>query len=102
MTQKLQIAKIQEHGLNSSNTSTWIKALDGNNKALNELGVTINGGTKSYVNNKDARNAVNTALSKIQDGSYKFTTNQQLMNDLKNGNFGKLGWGLQRGEIKDD
>lgn len=81
-------------GLDDTNVSTWIKALDGNNKALDNLGVTIWGQKKSNVNNKDAKNAVNTALSEIQNGTYKFTTNQDLMNDLKNGRFGKLGWGL--------
>lgn len=81
-------------GLNDNNVSTWIKALDGNNKALKELGVNIWGQTKSNVNNKDVKKAVNTALSKIKSGEYKFTSNQQLMNDLKNGTFGNLGWGL--------
>lgn len=81
-------------GLDETNASTWIKALDGNNKALDTLGVTIGGQKKSYVNNKDAKNAVNKALSEIQNGTYTFSTNQDLMNDLKNGRFGKLGWGL--------
>ena len=81
-------------GLNDNNVSTWRKALDGNNNALKELGVTIWGQTKSNVNNKDAKNAVNTALEQIKSGEYKFTSNQQLMNDLKNGRFGHLGWGL--------
>lgn len=85
---------VTQAGLNDTNVSKWIKALDGNNSALNELGVTIWGQTKSNVNNKDAKKAVNNALSQIKNGDYKFTTNQQLMNDLKNGRFGNLGWGL--------
>ena len=81
-------------GLNSSNLSTWIKALDGNNKALDSLGVTIWGQKKSNVNNNDAQKAVKEALRQIEAGEYKFTNNQQLMNDLKNHKFGHLGWGL--------
>ncbi len=81
-------------GLNSNNVSTWIKALDGNNSALNELGVNIWGQKKSNVNNADAKDAVNEALRRIKEGEYVYTTNQQLMNDLKNGEFGHLGWGL--------
>lgn len=81
-------------GLNDDNVSTWIKALDGNNKALDTLGVTIWGQKKSNVNNNDAKKAVREALHQINEGKYKFTTNQQLMNDLKNHKFGKLGWGL--------
>ena len=91
---KSESTTVNNSGLNSSNLDIWIKALDGNNKALNTLGVTINGQTKSFVNNKDAKNAVNEALYEIQEGTYRFTSNQQLMNDLKNGVFGKLGWGL--------
>lgn len=53
-------------GLDDTNVSTWIKALDGNNKALDTLGVTIWGQKKSNVNNKDAKNAVNTALAEIK------------------------------------
>lgn len=83
-----------EAGLNSNNLSTWIKALDGNNSALNELGVNIWGQKKSNVNNSDAKDAVNEALRQIKDGEYTYTSNQQLMNDLKNGKFGHLGWGL--------
>lgn len=86
--------KIQTMELKESDLSTWIKALDGNNDALNTLGVTIWGQKKSNVNNKDAKNAVNEAYKQIQEGKYTFTSNQQLMNDLKNGKFGKLGWGL--------
>ncbi len=81
-------------GLTTNNKDTWIKALDGNNSALDTLGVNINGQKKSFVNNSDAKAAVNEALKQIESGSYKFTTNQQLMNDLKNGKFGKLRWGL--------
>ena len=81
-------------GLSDDNVSAWIKALDGNNKALDSLGVTIWGQKKSNVNNKDAKNAVNKALSEIKEGTYTFTTNQELMNDLKNERFGKLRWGL--------
>ena len=81
-------------GLNDSNVDTWRKALDGNNKALKELGVTIWGQTKSNVNNNDAKKAVNEALKQIKEGKYTFTTNQQLMNDLKNHKFGYLGWGF--------
>lgn len=81
-------------GLTSDNVETWRKALDGNNQALNTLGVTIFGQMKSNVNNNDAKNAVNEALRQIESGEYTFTTNQQLMNDLKNGKFGHLGWGL--------
>lgn len=81
-------------GLSDDNVSAWIKALDGNNKALDSLGVTIWGQKKSNVNNKDAKNAVNRALSEIKEGTYTFTTNQELMNDLKNERFGKLRWGL--------
>ena len=81
-------------GLNSENIDTWIKALDGNNKALDTLGVTINGSKKSFANNSDIKKAVNNALKQIQEGSYKFRSNQQLMNDLKNGVFGNIGWGL--------
>ena len=81
-------------GLNDSNLNTWIKALDGDNKSLDKLSVNINGQKKSFVRNEDARNAVNTALTQIKNGSYKYTNNQQLMNDLKNGKFGNLHWGL--------
>lgn len=83
-----------EPGLDDTNVGTWIKALDGNNKALETLGVDIWGQKKSNVNNTDAKNAVNTALNEIQNGTYTFTSNQQLMNDLKSGRFGSLGWGL--------
>lgn len=81
-------------GLSDDNLSTWIKALDGNNKALDTLGVTIWGQKKSNVNNNDAKSAVNKALNEITEGTYIFTTNQELMNDLKNERFGKLRWGL--------
>lgn len=81
-------------GLTSNNLETWIKALDGNNKALDELGVTIYGQKKSNVNNTDARNAVKKALEEIQNGTYIYKDNQTLMDQLKNGDFGKLGWGL--------
>ena len=81
-------------GLNASNMETWIKALDGNNKALDTLGVTINGQKKSSVNNTDTRNAVKEALTRIENGKYTFTTNQQLMDKLKSGEFGELRWGL--------
>ncbi len=81
-------------GLSDDNLSTWIKALDGNNKALDTLGVTIWGQKKSNVNNNDAKSAVNKALDEIKEGTYTFTTNQELMNDLKNERFGKLRWGL--------
>lgn len=83
-----------DSGLNDSNMETWIKALDGNNKALDTLGVTINGQKKSFVNNTDARNVVKEALTRIEDGRYTFTTNQELMNKLESGEFGKLRWGL--------
>ena len=83
-----------EPGLTQDNYSLWVNALDGNNSALSQLGVNINGQTKNFVNNSDARNAVSNALSQIQNGTYEFTSNQQLMNDLNNGVFGKLGWGL--------
>lgn len=83
-----------EPGLTQDNYSLWVNALDGNNSALSQLGVNINGQTKNFVNNSDARSAVSNALSQIQNGTYKFTTNQQLMNDLNNGVFGSLGWGL--------
>lgn len=83
-----------DSGLNDSNMETWIKALDGNNKALDTLGVTINGQKKSFVNNTDSRNAVKEALARIEDGRYTFTTNQELMDKLKSGEFGKLRWGL--------
>ena len=81
-------------GLSDDNLSTWIKALDGNNKALDTLGVTIWGQKKSNVNNNDAKSAVNKALNEITEGTYTFTTNQELMNDLKNERFGRLRWGL--------
>ena len=81
-------------GLNSSNLETWIKALDGNNNALDSLGVTIFGQKKSNVNNNDARKAVQEALRQIESGEYTFTSNQQLMDDLKNHKFGHLGWGF--------
>lgn len=81
-------------GLTDENISTWIKALDGNNSALDSLGVTIYGQKKSNVNNGDARKAVQEALKRIKDGTYTFTSNQDLMTALKNGDFGKLGWGL--------
>lgn len=81
-------------GLNSSNVSTWVKALDGNNDSLDSLGVNIWGQKKSNVNNSDAKKAVNEALKQINNGDYIFTSNQQLMNDLKNGYFGKLRWGF--------
>ena len=84
----------EKAGLTSNNKELWVKALDGNNSALNTLGVNINGQKKSFVNNSDANAAVNEALKQIESGSYKFTSNQQLMNDLKNGKFGKLRWGL--------
>ena len=80
--------------MTSDNVSTWIKALDGNNNALDELGVNIFGQKKSNVNNRDAKNAVNNALKAIQDGDYIYTDNQRLMDDLKKGFFGELGWGL--------
>ena len=83
-----------EPGLTQDNYSLWIDALDGNNSALSQLGVNINGQTKNFVNNGDVRNAVQNALNQIQNGTYKFTSNQQLMNDLNNGVFGKLGWGF--------
>lgn len=81
-------------GLNDSNVNTWIKALDGNNKALEELGVTIFGQKKSMVNNNDAKKAVKEALKQIKEGKYPGITNQELMNKLKNGDFGHLGWGF--------
>lgn len=81
-------------GLTDENKSTWIKALDGNNSALNQLGVTIYGQKKSNVNNNDAKKAVEKALEEIKNGTYTFTNNQDLMTALKNGEFGKLGWGL--------
>lgn len=81
-------------GLTDENKSTWIKALDGNNSALNQLGVTIYGQKKSNVNNNDAKKAVEKALEEIKNGTYTFTSNQDLMTALKNGDFGKLGWGL--------
>ena len=83
-----------EPGLTDENADLWYEALDGKNSALDELGVTIWGQKKSNVNNNDARNAVKEALRQIKLGEYTFTTNQQLMNDLKNGKFGHLGWGL--------
>lgn len=83
-----------EPGLTQENYSLWVNALDGNNSALNQLGVNINGQTKNFVNNSDVKKAVSNALNQIQNGTYKFTTNQQLMNDLNNEVFGNLGWGL--------
>lgn len=83
-----------EPGLTQENYSLWVNALDGNNSALNQLGVNINGQTKNFVNNSDVKKAVSNALNQIQNRTYKFTTNQQLMNDLNNGVFGNLGWGL--------
>lgn len=80
--------------LTSDNWETWYKALDGNNSALKSLGVTIYGQNKSNVNNSDAKAAVKEALNQIQNGTYQFTTSQQLMDDLKNGKFGTLRWGL--------
>ena len=80
--------------LSSSNKQTWIDALDGKNSALDSLGVTIFGQKKSNVNNSDAKSAVNTALKQIESGEYIYTTAQQLMDDLKNGVFGKLRWGF--------
>lgn len=80
--------------MTNDNWETWYKALDGNNKALDELGVTIWGQKKSNVNNGDAKKAVKEALKQITEGKYTFTTNQQLMDDLKNHKFGHLGWGL--------
>ena len=61
---------------------------------LDTLGVTINGQKKSFVNNTDTRNAVKEALTRIENGKYTFTTNQQLMDKLKSGEFGELRWGL--------
>ncbi len=88
------VNSINNSGLNDSNVDTWRKALDGNNSALKELGITIWGQTKSNVNNSDAKKAVKEALKQIKEGTYTFTTNQQLMNDLKNHRFGHLGWGF--------
>ena len=88
------ISNTNNAGLNSSNLDTWIKALDGNNNALDSLGVTIFGQKKSMVNNEDAKKAVYEALKQIQNKQYTFTTNQKLMDDLKNFRFGYLGWGL--------
>lgn len=80
--------------LNNSSVETWIKALDGNNSALKELGITVFGQYKSNVNNNDARNAVKEALRQIETGEYKFISSQQLMDDLKNHKFGYLHWGF--------
>lgn len=80
--------------INSTNADQWVKALDGNNNSLSNLGVTIFGQQKSNVNNKDAKTAVNNAMNQIASGQYTYKDNQTLMNDLKNGKFGHLDWGF--------
>lgn len=81
-------------GLTDDNKEIWKLALDGNNSALKKLGVDIYGQKMSHVNNTDRNNAVEEALKQIKSGKYVFKDNQELMTYLKNGYFGKLGWGL--------
>ena len=67
-----------------NNGATWAKALDGNNAALKDLGVNINGKYHNLMNNKVAQDAINHFQEQIRTGQYKYTSNQQLMNDIAN------------------
>lgn len=67
-----------------NNGATWAKALDGNNEALKNLGVNINGKYHNLMNNKVAQDAINHFQEQIRTGQYKYTSNQQLMNDIAN------------------
>lgn len=94
----------QQAGIRSiSNTNLWAKAVDGNNSALKSLFGKED--YKTYVeknskfnnggyNTADVKAAVNRAAAQIQNGTYTYVSDKQLLEDLRNGIFGKFGWGF--------
>ncbi len=84
--------------LNTNNAWLWQNALDGNNKALDQLDITLQSAKgkvkkKGWNNDAKVKTAVQNAINQIASGQYVYLDNQSLADKLASGYFGDLGFG---------
>ena len=77
-----------------SNTDQWIKALDGNNEAIESLGLDPVNNISGHYRNADVRAVIAEAQRRINNGDYIYTDPNKLILDMKKGEFGALRTGF--------
>ena len=88
-------SKKQQEGITiMSNTDQWIKALDGNNEAIESLGLDPVNNISGHYRNADVKAVIAEAQRRINNGDYIYTDPNKLILDMKKGEFGALRTGF--------